>query len=109
MDEPFSDSSLSPRIYFLVSRQTVTVAWGGDGGDDCLPATRCSRPSLGRVYAKSLVPAHGVCRTFSKVRFREDEKPFVDITPAIHHGRKYDRVTAITLVGSFAPDEQQNC
>jgi asparagine synthase (glutamine-hydrolysing) len=112
MDEPFSDPSLVPT--YLLSRFTrkhVTVALGGDGGDELFagyPTYRGHR--WADLYAR--VP--------NRVRTALIE-PFVRLLPVktknlsfdykatrFVAGSKYDSVTRHHVwFGSFAPDEQE--
>ncbi|HAF24759.1 MAG TPA: asparagine synthase (glutamine-hydrolyzing) [Blastocatellia bacterium] len=111
MDEPFSDPSLVPT--YLLSRFTrkhVTVALGGDGGDELFAGYPMYRGhSLAEIYAK--VP--NILRT----RLIE---PLVRLLPVktknlsfdykarrFVAGTKYDSVARHHVwFGSFTPDEQ---
>jgi len=113
MDEPFSDPSLVPT--YLLSRFTrkhVTVALGGDGGDELFagyPMYRGHR--LAELYSR--VPGFlraGVIEPLVRVlpvktkNLSFDYKATRFIT-----GTKYDRVARHHVwFGSFTPDEQES-
>jgi asparagine synthase (glutamine-hydrolysing) len=112
MDEPFSDPSLVPT--YLLSRFTrkhVTVALGGDGGDELFagyPMYRGHR--VAELYSR--VPGflrHGMIEPLVRVlpvktkNLSFDYKATRFIT-----GTKYDRVARHHVwFGSFTPDEQK--
>jgi asparagine synthase (glutamine-hydrolysing) len=112
MDEPFSDPSLVPT--YLLSRFTrkhVTVALGGDGGDELFagyPMYRGHR--MAELYSR--VPGflrHGMIEPLVRVlpvktkNLSFDYKATRFIT-----GTKYDRVARHHVwFGSFTPDEQK--
>ncbi len=112
MDEPFSDPSLVPT--YLLSRFTrrhVTVALGGDGGDELFagyPMYQGHR--LAEIYARTpkflrsalIEPLVGLLPVKTKnLSFDYKAKRFIT-------GSKYDPVTRHHIwFGSFTPDEQQ--
>jgi asparagine synthase (glutamine-hydrolysing) len=113
MDEPFSDPSLVPT--YLLSRFTrkhVTVALGGDGGDELFagyPMYRGHR--LAELYARVpgflragvIEPLVGVLPVKTKnLSFDYKATRFIA-------GTKYDRVARHHVwFGSFTPDEQES-
>jgi asparagine synthase (glutamine-hydrolysing) len=112
MDEPFSDPSLVPT--YLLSRFTrrhVTVALGGDGGDEIFagyPMYQGHR--LAKLYARTpnflraglIEPLVGMLPVKTKnLSFDYKAKRFVA-------GSKYDPVTRHHIwFGSFTPEEQK--
>lgn len=112
MDEPFSDSSLVPT--YLLSRFTrkhVTVALGGDGGDELFagyPMYRGHR--WAEVYAR--VPAflrRGLVEPIVRALPVKTKNLSFDYKALrFISGSKYDRVTRHHVwFGSFAPNEQE--
>ncbi|MDQ1707262.1 MAG: hypothetical protein QOJ88_473 [Pyrinomonadaceae bacterium] len=112
MDEPFSDPSLVPT--YLLSRFTrkhVTVALGGDGGDELLAGYPMYR---GHRWAENYLRLPGALRTGLV-------EPLVGLLPVKTRnlsfdykatrfiaGTKYDRVARHHIwFGSFNPAEQQ--
>jgi asparagine synthase (glutamine-hydrolysing) len=112
MDEPFSDPSLVPT--YLLSRFTrkhVTVALGGDGGDELFAGYQ-------------MYPAHNLARTYARIPSflrRALIEPIVRGLPVntknlsfdfkarrFITGMNYDEVARHHIwFGSFTPDEQE--
>jgi asparagine synthase (glutamine-hydrolysing) len=112
MDEPFSDPSLVPT--YLLSRFTrkhVTVALGGDGGDELFagyPMYRGHR--LAEIYAKvpALVRRGLVEPLVQMLPVKTKNLSFDYKATKFVAGTKYDRVARHHIwFGSFAPNEQE--
>src|SRR6266576_2591984 len=112
MDEPFSDASLVPT--YLLSRFTrkhVTVALGGDGGDELFAGyPMYSGHRLAEIYRR--IPA--VLRTgmieplIGLLPVKTKNLSFDYKATRFVAGAKYDPVTRHHVwFGSFTPDEQQ--
>ena len=112
MDEPFSDPSLVPT--YLLSRFTrkhVTVALGGDGGDELFagyPMYAGHRWAEIYKYVPSLLRA-GIVEPFVRVLPVKTKNLSLDYKALrFVKGSKYDAVARHHVwFGSFTPDEQQ--
>src|SRR2546429_786687 len=113
MDEPFSDASLVPT--YLLSRFTrrhVTVALGGDGGDELFagyPMYRGHR--LADMYSR--IPGfvrHGLVEPLVRLLPVKTKNLSLDYKATkFIAGTKYDRVARHHVwFGSFAPHEQED-
>lgn len=112
MDEPFSDPSLLPT--YLLSRFTrkhVTVALGGDGGDELFAGYQMYYGhKLARIYGQ--VPAiirRGLIEPFvSHLPIKTENISFDYKARKFVAGAEYDPVTRHHIwFGSFMPSEQQ--
>lgn len=112
MDEPFSDPSLVPT--YLLSRFTrkhVTVALGGDGGDELFAGYPMYRGHLwAETYAKvPRVVRSGIIEPLVKLLPVKTKNLSLDYKATrFVTGAKYDPVARHHIwFGSFTPDEQE--
>ena len=113
MDEPFSDPSLVPT--YLLSRFTrkhVTVALGGDGGDELFAGYPMYRgSSLGRVLqacAGARCEPGLLSRSFGCLPVKTKNLSFDYKALRFVTGAKYDAVARHHVwFGSFTPEEQE--
>jgi asparagine synthase (glutamine-hydrolysing) len=112
MDEPFSDPSLVPT--YLLSRFTrkhVTVALGGDGGDELFagyPMYRGHRWAENYVKVPQFVRARVIEPLIGLLPVKTKNLSFDYKATRFIAGTKYDRVARHHVwFGSFNPDEQE--
>src|SRR6266550_5564092 len=112
MDEPFSDPSLVPT--YLLSRFTrkhVTVALGGDGGDELFagyPMYRGHRWAENYLRVPSVLRAGLLEPLIGLLPVKTKNLSFDYKATRFIAGTKYDRVARHHVwFGSFSPDEQE--
>ena len=113
MDEPFSDPSLVPT--YLLSRFTrkhVTVALGGDGGDELFagyPMYRGHRWAENYARVPRLLRAGLIEPLIGLLPVKTKNLSFDYKATRFVAGTKYDRVARHHVwFGSFSPDEQES-